>query len=53
MNLSLCLERAAEEPVTECLSSFVELNFEPVTLFGGRNDEPVTLSFDGVRGEKR
>jgi hypothetical protein len=43
MNLSLCLGRAAEEPVTLCLRSIVELNLEPVTQFGGRNHEPVTL----------
>jgi hypothetical protein len=43
MNLSLCLGLAAEEPVTLCLRSFAELDFEPVTQFGGRNDEPVTL----------
>jgi hypothetical protein len=50
LSLSLCLGRVAEEPVTLCLSSFVELNLEPVTQFEGRNDEPVTMSIEFVEG---
>jgi hypothetical protein len=50
LSLSLCLGSGAEEPGTLCLSSFVELDFEPVTQFGGRNLEPVTMSIEFVEG---